>query len=108
MIFKLAWRNIWRNKLRTAITLASIFFAVVLSSLMMSLKEGVYTNMIESGAGAFGGYAQIHSNGYWDEKSIDNSFELNDSLLGKLEKNELLEAALPRIESFSLAIKLIC
>lgn len=104
MIFKLAWRNIWRNKLRTAITLASIFFAVVLSSLMMSLKEGVYTNMIESGAGAFGGYAQIHSNGYWDEKSIDNSFELNDSLLGKLEKNELLEAALPRIESFSLAI----
>ncbi|MFY0675412.1 MAG: ABC transporter permease [Bacteroidia bacterium] len=104
MIFKLAWRNIWRNKRRTGITLASIFFAVVLSSLMMSLKEGVYTNMIESGAGAFGGYAQIHANGYWEEKSLDNSFELTDSMLQKLESVKSLEAALPRIESFSLAI----
>ncbi|MGB0429900.1 MAG: ABC transporter permease [Bacteroidia bacterium] len=104
MIFKLAWRNIWRNKRRTGITLASIFFAVVLSSLMMSLKEGVYTNMIESGAGAFGGYAQIHANGYWEEKTIDNSFELTDSMLQKLENKSALEAALPRIESFSLAI----
>lgn len=104
MIFKLAWRNIWRNKRRTAITLGSIFFAVILSSLMISLKEGVYINMIESGAGAFNGYAQIHANGYNEEKSIDNSFELKDSLLNILEEDNKLLAALPRIESFSLAI----
>ena len=71
---------------------------------MISLKEGVYINMIESGAGAFNGYAQLHANGYNEEKSIDNSFELKDSLLNILEEDNKLVAALPRIESFSLAI----
>lgn len=104
MIWKLAWRNIWRNKRRTAITLASIFFAVILSSFMMSMKEGVYVNMIEGTAGSFNGYAQIHAKGYWDDRSIDNSFELSDDLLENLTGCEDLKAALPRIESFSLAV----
>jgi len=104
MIFKLAWRNIWRNKRRTAITVASIFFAVILSSFMMSIKEGVYVNMIEGSAGAFNGYAQLHANKYWEEKHIDYSFELKDSLLETLEAHPDLQAALPRIESFALAV----
>lgn len=104
MIWKLAWRNIWRNKRRTAITLASIFFAVILSSFMMSMKEGVYVNMIEGSAGSFNGYAQIHAQGYWDDRSIDNSFPLSDDMLETLGGYNNLQAALPRIESFSLAV----
>lgn len=104
MIVKLAWRNIWRNKRRTAITLASVFFAVILSTFMMSVKEGVYENMIEGSAGSFNGYAQIHQNGYWDDRTLDYAFEITDSLSETLEKKSGLEGFLPRIESFSLAV----
>lgn len=103
MLLKLAWRNLWRNKRRTIITLASIFFAVILSTFMVSLKEGFYKGMIDSMIGAFTGYAQIHANGYWKDKTLENSFEFNDALANQLKnKNGLLSYA-PRVESFALA-----
>ena len=68
MLLKLAWRNIWRNKRRTFITMGSVFFAVILATLMMSMKEGVYKRMIDSMVGSYTGFIQIHTNGYWEEK----------------------------------------
>ena len=102
MIFKLAWRNIWRNKRRTAITLGMIFIAVVLSTLMMSIKEGVYENMIKSTAGDFSGYAQVHLDGYWDDKTLDYAFEMNDSFMDAIADIKEIDGALPRIESFAM------
>lgn len=103
MIFKLAWRNLWRNKRRTFITMASVFFAVVLSTLMSGFKEGSYNGMIDSMVGSYTGFAQIHAIGYWDEKTLDNSLEITDSLEQLLADNENIEDYLPRIESFALA-----
>ena len=102
MIIKLAWRNIWRNKRRTGITLGSIFFAVILSVFMMSIKEGVYDNMIKSSAGDFSGYAQVHLKGYWDDRSFDYAFDVSDSLVEAIEANTNISGYLPRIESFAL------
>ena len=45
--FKLAWRNLWRNKRRTLITVSSIFFGVLLSAYMTSMQEGSYDKMVE-------------------------------------------------------------
>lgn len=101
--FRLAWRNLWRNKRRTAITLASIFFAVILSSLMMSLKEGTYENMIKTTAGDFSGFVQVHADGYWEEKTMDYFFEFSEELKDSLSDTGEVDVFLPRIESFALA-----
>ena len=103
MLVKLAWRNIWRNKRRTFITMGSVFFAVILATLMMSIKQGVYSRMIDSMVGSYTGYIQIHSKGYWEEKTLDNSMVFNDTLKSML-KNELdIIGHVERIESFALA-----
>lgn len=105
MLLKLAWRNIWRNKKRTWITIASICFSVILAFLMRSMQEGSYTNMIDNVAGFYTGYAQIQDTSYWEKKSLEQTFAYKDSLKQKLEQNDIphLEHFVPRLEAFALA-----
>lgn len=103
LYFKLAWRNLWRNKRRTLITLASVFFAVVLATLMMSIKEGTYSTMTESMVGSYTGFVQVHAAGYWDDKSLDESFLLTDSLKKVITADPQVKGFVERIESFALS-----
>lgn len=103
MYLTLAWRNIWRNKRRSIITIVSITFAVLLASVMRSMQLGSYERMIDNAAQFFTGYIQVHQNGYWDDKVLDNSFENSPELLATIASIEGVEVAVPRIESFALA-----
>ncbi len=103
MYIILAWRNIWRNKRRSYITIASITFAVLLACVMRSMQLGSYERMIENAARFYTGYIQVHQNGYWDEKIIDNSFAYDEQLVKTIESTQGVEVAVPRVESFALA-----
>ncbi len=103
MYLTLAWRNIWRNKRRSIITIVSITFAVLLASVMRSMQLGSYERMVDNAAQFFTGYIQVHQNGYWDDKVLDNSFENSPELLATIASIEGVEVAVPRIESFALA-----
>ena len=103
MLLKLAWLNIWRNKRRTFITTTSVFFAVLLAVATRSMTDGVYENMIHNIVSFSSGYLQIHQNGYWDEQSIDNSFEVDEQLYRELLKNPKVTHIMPRLETFALA-----
>ena len=102
MYLKLAWRNIWRNKRRSFITIASITFAVFLACVMRSMQLGSYERMIENAARFYTGYIQVHKNGYWKDKTIDNSFESDTALLEEVMNTEGVLVTVPRVESFAL------
>ena len=102
MILKLAWRNIWRNRKRSIITATSILIAVFLSLLMRSMQLGMYKHMIDNVVGSYTGYIQIHNKGYWDERSIDNSVAIDDSLINKITALKGVKEVLPRLENYGL------
>lgn len=102
-LFTLAWRNIWRNRRRTLITVASIFFGVLLSAYMTSMQEGSYDKMVEIVVKFYSGYMQVHHKDYWENKSINNSFDYNQDLVGQLKKHKEIDLVIPRLESFGLA-----
>lgn len=101
--FILAWRNIWRNKRRTLITTASIFFAMFLALVMRSFQIGSYDHMIFNAVEAYTGYVQIQDVEYWDDKTIDNTFEISDEFIDEILTNDNVKQVSPRLESFALA-----
>ena len=103
MYLILAWRNIWRNKKRTVITMASIVFAVLLAILLDSVKEGMLVKLQENVVSFYSGAVQVHKDGYWDERTLDNAFSDNDSLLSEVQKTPGVNSAVARLESFALA-----
>lgn len=103
MFLRLAWRNIWRNKRRTLITIASIFFAVFFAVLMRAIQYGSYESMINNAVSSFTGYIQIQDNKFWDEKTLDNSILYTKQLQNLENAHPKIKVAAPRIESFALA-----
>jgi len=103
MLLKLAWLNIWRNRRRTIITATSVFFAVLLAIIFRSLTDGIYDNMIHNMVSYSSGYIQIHQKGYWDEQSINNTFEEDYQLNQELLKNQNVTHLIPRLKAFALA-----
>lgn len=99
----LAWRNIWRNKRRTLITVASIFFGVLLSAYMTSMQEGSYDKMVDIVVKFYSGYMQVHHEDYWENKSINSSFDYDQALIDQLKKHPEIDFVIPRLESFGLA-----
>ena len=100
----MAWRNIWRNKRRSVITISSIFFAVFFAVFARSFQIGVYNKMIENMVGMYTGYLQVHQNGFWKEQSIDNSFILDAELLDLINTSENIGNFNERLESFALTV----
>ena len=102
-ILKLAWRNVWRNKRRTLITVASIMFALFFAIIMRGFQTGSYSKMKENAIESYSGYLQIHKKGYWDDKKIDNVFRIDTNIIEKLSQDPSVKNIIPRLESFALA-----
>lgn len=101
-MLKLAWRNIWRNKGRSVISIAAVMFCVIFAVVLRSFQVGVWDNMIHEIVGANFGYIQIHQEGYWGDQSLDNSLDLNDVDISAIAAHPEIKGIIPRIESFSL------
>ncbi len=99
---KMAWRNLWRNKRRTMITVMSIFFGVVMSSMMGAMQEGIYSSMIDNVVKTYSGHVQIQHPDYNENKTINNVFDQSKGLVDSVRNIEHVEAAVPRLKSYTL------
>ncbi|WP_367391396.1 ABC transporter permease [Lewinella sp. LCG006] len=103
MLFTMAWRNIWRNKRRTFITLASVAFAVFFAAFMQSIQKGAWDHMLDNVVNFYFGYAQVQKAGYWEEQSLDEALMWTPELEQKILETEGVQQVAPRLESFALA-----
>jgi ABC-type lipoprotein release transport system permease subunit len=102
MLLGLAWRNLWRQTRRTALSLFSIAFASALMVFLLSFQLGVYGQMKESALKLFDGYAQIQPKGFRDDPDIRKTIPSVAAL-----KREALDipgvtAAAPRVNGFAI------
>ncbi len=101
--FKIAWRNLWRNRRRTLITVASVFFAIFFAIIMRSLQLGTYDHMFRNAIESYTGYIQIQHEDFWDNKIVDNTFSYTPELEQMVISLANAKGTIPRFESFALA-----
>ena len=102
MILKIAWRNIYRNKKRSLITITSIFAALFLIILMRALQFGFYDKLIETVVESYAGYVEVHADGFWDNQNLDNSMEVDQNLINNIKSVEGVDNIVQRLQTFSL------
>lgn len=69
LIFKLAWRNLGRNRRRTILTAIGITAGYALTIFYMGMGEGMYRQMIDDGVRSQAGHVVVQGKGFHDERS---------------------------------------
>ncbi|MCG8459156.1 MAG: FtsX-like permease family protein [Holophagales bacterium] len=80
MILTLAWRNIWRQRRRTAFGLVAIAVTTAVVVFLPSLQAGSYASMVNTYLGLLDGYAQVQTPEYLDTPAMRESFEVSAPL----------------------------
>ncbi|RJO65878.1 MAG: ABC transporter permease [Myxococcales bacterium] len=86
MIWKMAWRNLLRNRRRTIITLVSIAFGFVLSVTFTTLSDGSYGHMIDLAAHMGSGHVTVEPARYRIHPGTDLVVSGSDELAQRLRR----------------------
>ena len=101
-MLKLAWRNIWRNKGRSIITMAAVMFCVIFAVVLRSFQVGVWEHMVGDIVANNFGYLQIHQKGFWGDQNLERSMDESAVDWSTLQEVPGVRSLIPRLESFSL------
>ena len=90
ILTKLAWKNIFRNKRRTII--ASTAMGIGLAALIFvdAFWMGMEENMIKTATASFLGDAQIHREGFRDEREVSLTIQALEELTASLAKEPIV------------------
>ncbi|MCA0934072.1 FtsX-like permease family protein [Vibrio alginolyticus] len=105
MLFKLAWRNLWRQKRRTLLTATALALVLFLSLITRAFQEGSYTSNIKNAAKFYTGLIQLQNPEFSDSSSIDDVLPQSEAFISAAKDNPSIDVVLPRLESFALAAK---
>ena len=93
----LAWRNIWRNRRRTVITLMSIAFGVLLAVMFTGIGDSSYGQMIDQSARLSGGHVVIQHPEHAETPSLTRTVLGADALREDALADKDVARAVPRV-----------
>lgn len=102
-MLSLAWRNIWRNRRRSALTIASIGTGLAAVMFGQSIMKTVQSQMIEKATGIMAGHVQVQAVDVTDRKFPDQLIRVPASIEPALDADARVLAASPRIVYTGLA-----
>ena len=102
MLLALAWRNLWRQPVRTGLTLVSIVLASGILVFMLSFQLGVYAQMKANALRLFDGFAQIQPPGYAADPEVKKTIADPEAAMKAALSTPGITAATPRATSFAI------
>jgi putative ABC transport system permease protein len=73
LFFNMAWRNIWRNRRRSLLTVLAIALGLAFNIFMRGIGDGFHEQMVDNSVRAEIGHIQIHRSGYHDDPELNKT-----------------------------------
>ena len=105
MITALAWRNIWRQPIRTTLSILGMALTSMLLVFMLSFQFGSYDTMKSSMLQISDGFGQFQPAGYSDDPEISKTIANPDGLIAELSQIDGIDAVTARSNGFVLLAK---
>lgn len=99
---KIAWRNITRNRARSAITVSAVTFGLTALIFIRAFVDGADYQMVENFTDMISGHIQVHQQGFHQKMGLERSLINSEYLQEILEKTSGVEAAARRIKEHVL------
>jgi len=93
----MAWRNLWRQKRRTVITVFSIAFACLLAVVMIGMNDQSWEDVINTAARIGGGHITVQHAEYLDKPTLSRTVTGTARTIERIRGVEHVVHALPRI-----------
>ncbi|MFH1367793.1 MAG: FtsX-like permease family protein [Elusimicrobiota bacterium] len=103
MLLKVAFRNVFRQKRRSLLTLLTIFGGFTLSAFSIGWSDGSYSYIINMFTRNRLGHLQVHGKGYLDKPTLYNTIDDYYKEGRKIASVKGVEAWAPRVYSAGLA-----
>lgn len=94
--FRIAWRNLWRNRRRTSIQLAAIAGSLFLALFYHHIAIGMYADMISDGVRSGSGHVGLYHARYLEDRKVSDTVPAA-LLVPLLAKEPGVEAVYPRL-----------
>jgi len=97
MLFKIAWRNIWRNKMRSIVVLSSVAIGLFAGMFMIAFFQGLMKQEVDNAIETQLSHIQLHNPAFAEDKEVSALIETGGFILDQLRKNEAVKAVSGRV-----------
>jgi ABC-type lipoprotein release transport system permease subunit len=96
----IAWRNLWRNRRRTLLTLSSIAFGTMLAVLFTGIQNAQFGQMVDLAARLGGGHVTLQHFEYLDTPTLSRTIRSVENLREAALRDPDVERVVARIAGF--------
>ncbi len=97
LFFNMAWRNVWRNRRRSLLTVMAISLGLGFNIFMRAIGDGFHEQMVDNSVRSHIGHLVVHRAGYHDDPGI------NKTLPDPAEVAQAIQS-LPDLRAYSLRV----
>jgi len=97
LFLSMAWRNVWRNRRRSLLTIVAIALGLAFNIFMRAIGDGFHEQMVDNSVRSHIGHLQIHGGGYHDDPGLNKTLPSPDQVQRAIER-------LPGVRGYSMRV----
>jgi ABC-type lipoprotein release transport system permease subunit len=86
---EVSWRNLWRNRARTNVTITAVALCIAILIIFQSMIVGLIEKAVFNTTNLVIGEVQIHANGYLNDKSLYKDLKNTEKIKSIAKKNDI-------------------